>query len=342
MAMKLVPDIVWRSAGPGSKTLDARLLPLLREIRVRATLRAAVGTVGLSYRSAWDLLNAQTRELGAPLVRMQRGRGATLTPLGEQLVAADDDARRRLDDACATLSVRIDRAAAPRLRCVASHDLLLSEFVAEAARDCTLEFRGSLESVTAFSRGEADLAGFHVFSGDAEAFERLLQPRRDRVIRFARREQGLLLPPGNPRRLRTLGDVARKKARFINRQRGSGTRFLIDDLLREEGIPAKDIVGYGNEEFTHLAVAATIASGRADAGVGVRAAADRFGLAFVPLRSERYWLAVRQRKVGEPGIRRMVAAMRGTTLPRLAKALAGYDVAAAGEILPVSALWSEA
>ena len=127
-------------------------------------------------------------------------------------------------------------------------------------------------------------------------------------------------------------------ARFINRQRGSGTRALVDQLLRRGGLAPEALKGYADEEFTHLAVAATIAAGRADAGVGVRAAAARFGLAFVPLGRERYWLAARHRTLGERRMERFLSALRGPALPRLAKRLAGYDAGRAGEIMPVSSL----
>ena len=338
--MKLVPEISWRGAGRESVPVDTRLLPLLREIRGRATLSAAVGAVGMSYRGAWELLRIQARALGAPLVAMQRGRGARLALLGEQLVAADDAARLHLEPSRARLSVKVGiarRGSATRLRAAASHDLLLAEF---CAASLDLVFRGSLESVGALARGEADLAGFHL-PADAHAiapYRALLAPRRDRLIRFAARDQGLMLAPGNPKSIRNLADVAKRHLRFVNRQRGSGTRQLIDQLLRQSGVDPGSVKGYAEEEFTHVAVAATVAAGRADAAVGVRAAAVRFGLTFVPVSVERYWLVVRLRALGDVRMQRLVESLQGDQLKRLAKRLSGYDVRGAGEILPLSAL----
>jgi len=334
---RLVPDIAWRTAEREPRLLDARLLPLLREIRRHATLRAAVGAVGLSYRSGWDLLGQSARSLGAPLVVLERGRGTRLAPLGERLLEADNEARRALEAARERLTVKLqpDRGSA-RLRCIASHDLLLAEFVAAAQLEVDLSFRGSLESVGALARGEAEIAGFHAEGTDAQAmatYRAYLHPRRHCLVRFAAREQGLLLPRGNPRRIRSLADVARKRVRFLNRQRGSGTRVLIDRLFGESGVSPEDVRGYHDEEFTHLAVAARVASGGADAGVGVRAAAGRFALAFVPLRDERYWLAVVRRGLQEPPMRRFLEALRGPTLRRLAKRLSGYDIAGAGDVV---------
>ena len=341
--MKLVPDIAWRSAD-AAVALDPRLLRLLREIREQNTLRAAVVPLGMSYRAAWDLLGAQSRLLGTPLVKMVRGRGARLAPLAEQLVAADAAARQQLEAAGDALGVSVAAgtpATAARPRVAASHDLLLAEF-GGALLD--LEFRGSLQSLRAYSHGDADIAGFHLSGDPAEsgAYRALLQPRRDRLIRFAARDQGLLLAPGNPKGVRELADVARKHLRFVNRQRGSGTRQLVDRLLREARVQPAQIKGYADEEFTHLAVAATIASGRADAGVGVRAAAARFNLAFVPLGRERYWLVVRQRDLGQARMQRLLKALRDGALKRIARRLTGYDVHGAGDVLPLAALSQEA
>lgn len=340
--MRLVPDIAWQTADREPRRLDPRLLPLLREIRGHATLRAAVAGVGLSYRGAWDLLGSHARSLGAPLVILQRGKGARLAPLAEELLAADDQARRVLGATRDELAVKLQPAhAGARLRCIASHDLLLAEFASAAGQGLDLSFRGSMESLAALEREQADFAGFHVPGNDGEALSAcsaLLRPRRDVLIRFAAREQGLIVAAGNPKKLRSLDQVAEKRLRFVNRQRGSGTRLLIDQLLREAGISAKRLRGYGEEEFTHLAVAATVASGGADAGVGVRAAAARFGLGFVPLHLERYWLAARRRRLGERDTQAFLDALQGPLLARIAKRLSGYDAQGAGEVLPIAVL----
>ena len=338
--MRLVPDIAWKTTDREARRLDPRLLPLLREIRSRATLRAAVAGLGLSYRGAWDLLGSHARSLGAPLVVLQRGKGTRLAPLAEALLAADDRARRLLEARSDELAVRVApaRGAAP-LRCVASHDLLLAELAAELGFD--LSFRGSVDSVAALAHGEADVAGFHVTAGgeaSALPYLRLLKARRDRLVRFAAREQGLIVAAGNPKKLRSLGQVAARRLRFVNRQRGSGTRALVEELLREAGVAPAGLRGYGEEEFTHAAVAATIAAGRADAGVGVRAAAARFGLGFVPLRREQYWLAAHANTLASPAGERLLAALRTSSLERAAKRLTGYDLAGAGEVVSVGAL----
>jgi putative molybdopterin biosynthesis protein len=341
--MKLVPEVAWR----GRATLDARLLPLLRAVRGHATLRAAALAQGISYRSAWDLLTDEGRALGAPLVVMERGRGARLAPLGERLVAADDAARHelaRLEPQLAVSVTAAERAAAMRrLRMVASHDLLLAAFCEAHPLPLDIAFKGSLECLAALAHGDADIAGFHVSADpghpqDVEPVTRLLHARRNRLVRFAAREQGLMVPKGNPKRVRGLADLRAKRLRFVNRQRGSGTRLLLDQMLAQSSLSATDIRGYNTEEFTHLAVAATVAAGRAEAGFGVKAAATRFGLDFLPLRRERYWFAVRSRDEGNAALGTFLKALSSDELRRMGRQFPGYDARGAGEVCGVDVL----
>ena len=345
--LRLEPEISWRAAGRAAPPFDRRLAPLLAAIRARATLRAAAQEVGLSYRAAWGLLSDTGRALGVPLVELQRGRGTRLTPAGEQLVAADARAVRRLRESALEIDIgpqRATRASRRGLAVVASHDLLLAALCDHWARPEGLvgeiAFRGSLESLAALAHGDADLAGFHAphaGSDTTAALGRLLDPRRDVLIRFAEREQGLMVKRGNPKRLRSLGDVAAKDARFINRQRGSGTRLLIDQLLSDAKLAPAAIRGYETEEFTHLAVAATVAAGRADAALGLKAAANRFGLDFVPVRRELYWLAVRSRRLDSEPVQALCRGIAGEPLRRAARGLAGYSIRGAGTVMPVGA-----
>ena len=338
--MKLIPDISWRGRAP----VDARLVPLLRAIRGEATLRAAAATLGMSYRSAWDVLAAQARELGTPLVVMERGRGARLAPLAERLLAADDAARRvlgRLEPQIAVSVTAAERAGGLRQgRICASHDLLLAAYFDAHSIPMELSFKASMECLTALAQGSIAVAGFHV-SADSEAAMRLLRPRAHQLVRFAVREQGLMLAQGNPKRIRGLADVAAKRLLFVNRQRGSGTRLLLDQMLQRAGLRPDAIRGYNTEEFTHLAVAATIAAGRADAGFGVRAAAARFGLGFLPLKRERYWFALRRRERNHAGVQAFLEAVGGDALQRMARQFPGYDARGAGEVCAIEVLAEE-
>lgn len=344
-----MPTLIWRSSDPSAAPLDGRLVPLLAGIKKFATLRAAARDAGLSYRAAWGLIGDTARELGVALVELRQGRGARLTDVGEQFLAAHERASERLQTEVFAFELAVHKPGAPtrtrsRLVLAASHDLLLAAFCDQWAKPQAvvgeLIFRGSLDSLKAFARNEADLAGFHtvvpIEPGAAAGFRRLLDPRRDVLIRFAEREQGLIVPPGNPKGLGSLADVAARRVRFVNRQRGSGTRLLIDQLLRQASIAPTAILGYDTEEYTHLAVAATIAAGQAEAGFGLKAAAGRLGLDFVPLRKEIYWLAVRSRRVESALVRRLREALTGDPLRNALRGLPGYSIQHAGNIVPLA------
>ena len=349
--MRVVPTLSWALADP-AEALDARLVPLLAAIRAKASLAAAVADRGLSYRAAWGLLRDYQRKLGAPLVELERGRGARLAPAGERLLAGHRAAAQRLERILPTLAVELGSPSGrelrmARLRVAASHDLVLAALRAAlpAAAGLTLDlaFMGSLHALQQFAEGRTDAAGFHApvgvhAAGELAPFRRLLRLRRDRLIRVVDRDQGFILPRGNRARVRGFRDVERKRLRFVNRQRGSGTRLLIDRLIADEGLEASSLIGYANEEFTHPAVAATVASGAADAGFGLRAAAAEYGLAFVPGVRERYYLAVRVSALATPAVLRLIEVLRRSTFARIAGTLPGYRREGAGTVVGVEAL----
>jgi len=346
--MKLRADIVWRATDAGNAQLDPRLLKLLHAIRRHGTLRGAALETRVSYRAAWDQVLDAGGLIGAPLVEMQRGRGARLTLLGESLLAADEQVRREMEPLCARFEVGVGRTSGPGsapLRMAASHDPLLAEFCGRVAIPSRLlsevAFRGSLDSLATYAHGTADIAGFHVTIGeDANDLRKSLRPARDRLVRFVDREQGLIVARGNPLKLANLSDVARAHARFVNRQRGSGTRLIVDRLLAEQRLSPERIRGYATEEYTHLAVAATIAAGRADAGIGVRAAAAQLELGFVPVLRERYWLVLREKTLASAVGERFVAALKDKAFTRLARKFAGYEFGHAGRVASVDEVFA--
>ncbi len=343
--MRLLPHISW-TPDDGSDPIDPRLVKLLAAIGEQGSLAAACTTAAVPYRSAWGVLREAGRRVGRPLVVMERGRGARLTPDAQAWLAAHAAAIKRLGDMALAIG---DGTATPLppLRMAASHDLALAQLrdalPASGPLSLDLAFMGSLEALDAYARGRVDLAGFHVAEDVVEdaamaAVRRSLRANRDRLIHFAVREQGLILPAGNPRRVKTLGDVAAKGLRFVNRQPGSGTRMLLDALLAREDIAASRINGYDRAEHNHIAAAASVASGSADVAFGLRAAAAEYGLAFVPLARERYRVAVRLSILRTPPVDAFIAALRGPLLRRAAARLDGYDVSRAGTVETVSKL----
>jgi molybdate transport repressor ModE-like protein len=316
--------------------LDARVVPLLHGIADLRSLAAASREAGVPYRSAWAALEEASRLIGAPLAELTRGRGAVLTPLGKRLLAADDDGTRLLETRLAPIDVD-PRAPLPRpgraLRVAASHDIALAQLRDRwrLAHAIDLQFHGSAESLDAYRAGNVDVAGFHVVRGATRVNDPLLRRldgQRDVLIRFLTREQGLIVPRGNPRRLRGVRDLGRGGLRIVNRQPGSGTRLLFDRLLERAAVQARGLAGYDNEEFTHAAVAATVAAGRADAAFGIRAAAAQFGLGFVRVATERYLFACRRsvlerpsleafrKLLGAPATRAVIAPLPGYALDR--------------------------
>jgi putative molybdopterin biosynthesis protein len=352
--MRLAPALSWTLEGESVEALDERLLPLLQAVAGSASLAAAVMDCRISYRAAWGLLREYQRKLGEPLVLLERGRGAKLTPLGERLIGAERAATRRLAHILPSLAAEVgsapradERAAPQQLRVAASHDLVLAALAgmlpARFGLRLELAFMGSLHALKEFAEGRADLAGFHVqvaghSNGDQSLMLRSLQARRDRLIRFVDREQGLILPRGNPAQVKDFRDIAAQRLRFINRQRGSGTRIEIDQLIAREKLDGSNIVGYDNEEFTHRAVAATVASGRADAGFGLRAAAVEHQLAFVPMVRERYFFAVRAKDVQRAPVARLIQALGSRVFVRIAREFAGYKAEESGAVVRLDAI----
>ncbi|WP_407529265.1 substrate-binding domain-containing protein [Methylobacterium oryzisoli] len=300
-------------------------LAVLRAIAVTSSVQGAAADLGLSYRAVWERVRVLEASVGQQLVRKTRGHGSTLTATGAALCEALTGASAGLAMPLAregrALQARLaDLLATPhRLTVAASHDPLLMEVFSEWGEG-DLAVVGSREAVTRLVEGRADAAGFHCGTLTLEAagppFSDLVPDPAFRLHLLFEREQGLLVAAGNPLDLRTVDDLRATRARFVNRQIGSGTRLWFDRLLAEAGIAADAIVGYGLEEFTHQAVAAVIASGAADAGLGARAAAERFGLDFLSVGWEAYYLATNA-SLPTSGLGRLLDALdaRVTTAP---------------------------
>jgi len=276
---------------------------LLDALGRTGSLQGAAEALSISYRSAWGQLDALEQALGQPVVVKTKGHGSSLTPLGVALLALLQASQTRLAPALAAEEMalteglrRLLEPADARIRVAASHDPLLLEAV-EARREIDLMVAGSLDALARLREGAVDAAGFHYGSdGPPPASFGAVFDRRDLVVvPLFRREQGLMLAAGNPLELGGVADIAARRARFVNRQRGAGTRIWFERLCAEAGIDLAGIVGHQTEEFTHQAVAALIATGAADVGMGTRGVAERFALDFRPVGWETYFLAIHAR-----------------------------------------------
>jgi molybdate-binding protein/DNA-binding XRE family transcriptional regulator len=153
------------------------------------------------------------------------------------------------------------------------------------------------------------------------------------VVTFARWEEGLVVAPANPKRIRKIEDLARKNIRFVNREPGSGSRALLDQLLRKAGMDTDRIQGYERVAHGHLAAAYCVVSREADVCLATRSAAKTFGLDFMPLHSERYDLVIRKRTADLPGVKAFLDVLQRSTLRRKLEVLAGYDTSETGSVV---------
>lgn len=330
------------------------LFDLLSALRERGSIQHAARALGASYRHVWGALKHWQEVLGEPLVTWSQGQPAQLTPFAERLLWAETRARARLTPHIEALRAELERVLAEALdgsqqllTLYASHDmalpLLRERASAEHRLHIELKFAGSLDALRALAEGHCTVAGFHVppLTRGAQVFARglkpLLKPGRHKLIGCTRRMQGLMVARGNPLRLRDLADLADGRARFIQRQPGSGTRVLTDHLFALNGIDRqRERDGCALIEDSHVAVAAAIASGLADAGVGIEAAARAFGLDFVPLIEEDYFLVCLADRLQHPAVQQLLRVLREPSLAMALNELPGYTSAHSGEILSLT------
>jgi molybdate transport repressor ModE-like protein len=343
----------WQIGPDEGPSIDAStLLQLLAAVQACGSIAQAGRELGLSYRHAWGLLRQAEALLGQPLLSRGRGRGSVLTELGQQLLWADTRIGARLQPLLDSLASelagalgRVQRPERPHPRSLprlhASHGFAVAALLEQlAARRVAVElrYRSSLEAVAALAQGDCDLAGFHVPLGTFEqaAAQRYLQwlrPDAHRLVLLAVRTQGLFVAAGNPLGIQGLDDLKRPGLRFVNRPEGSGTRMLTELLLQRQGIAPRQVSGYDNTELTHAAVAAYVASGMADVGMGVQTAAHRFGLHFIALLKERYFFALPADAMDREELRPLLAVLQSPNFRAKVAALKGYEAAGTGRVM---------
>ena len=342
----------WVFSNEAGQEVDHQLFTLLHAVHEAGKLTVAAKRVELSYRHAWNIIAKWSEFFGSPLVRLEQGRGARLSPLGEKLVWAEARARARLlpqlENIASELNLEINRVMAdnsPTLRIHASYGYAVAQIPELLGRHSRigldLQYLSAADALASLSRGACDIAGFHVPEGERGAravsqYRNWLDPAEQQLIYLVRRQQGLFVSPGNPKRIDSLSDLQRRGVRFVNRQRGSGTRLLLDTMLEEQGIDPASIDGYMTEEYTHAAVAAYVASGMADAGLGVEPAARQFNLDFVPIAGERYFLICARQTLQYPWVQEVLRLMSGPEFHDLVASLPGYLADRSGEIMELT------
>ena len=332
-----------------SLTFDIFAVPLLAELegvavaaRTRVPTRLArklASTIGMD-----DWVRVRLGRVGGALVASPLPRGAgVLTSLvradGLLVVPADVEGHH----AGETVQVELLRGLEQiehTIVAIGSHDLIL-DLAASALRSGDPEVTlasgnvGSMGGLIALRDGLCHLAGSHLLDAETGAYtlpyvDRLLTGREIAVVRLVHREQGLIVAPGNPLDLEGVADLARAGLRYCNRQRGAGTRVLLDYELARARIEPADIAGYGREEPTHLAVAAAVAAGRVDCGLGVRAAARAFGLDFVAVTREPYDLVLECATLEDELLAPLWRLLDSAEFRAEVEQLGGYDTAEMG------------
>ena len=334
----------------------ARLIELLHAIDEARSISAAAARLRVSYRHAWGLIRRASREFGAPLLEMSRGRRATLSVLGQKLVEADQRIKARiaplLDSLASELESELERSrngSTPVLRVHASHGYaieLLRTFLARRHVPLDLRYRGSMEALASLAGGDCEVAGFHAPIGEMQGpvlrfYAKWLDPERFVLVHLSVRRQGIMVAPGNPKAILELADLCSPGVRFVNRQFGSGTRILLDLLLKRAQVDSRGIDGYDSGEFTHSGVAACIASGLADAGFGVETGARQFKLDFIPLLSERYFLVCTRQMLATPTLKRIGDVLAAKQFRAEAAKLPALDVTEAGRVLSIDEAFPE-
>ncbi len=337
---------VWRFHSGTQREFDFQLIAVLAELDASQKLTLAAESAGISYRHAWNIVADWETFFGAPLVTKAKGRGTRLTPLGKRLLWAGQRAQARLAPELENLAAEFADALneslseeSPSLVVHASHDFAIAglrDMSASSRAAVGLQYKGSFDALASLRRGECDLAGFHIPEGPlgalmAQRYAECLPAGGFQLIRFVTRAQGLIVRAGNPKSIEDVRDLCRADVRMINRQRGSGTRALLEFLISSHGLDRSQMRGYDTEEITHGAVAALIAGNQADVGFGVQAAAAQYRLDFLPLCRERYLLACRAEERGSKPIRDLVATLKGSEFRAMVKALPGYDASDAGD-----------
>lgn len=287
-------------------------------------LRVTVGRVG-------ERLVAAPLSRGAGVITsLVRADGIVLIPAGVQGLEAGEQVRVRL--------YRSPQEVEKTIVVLGSHDLtidLMAQFLAERGARLSSANVGSVGGLIALRRGEAHLAGSHLLDPATGEFNLpyIVQYLPDVpvvVFGLVQREQGLIVAADNPKAIRSLEDLARGEITFVNRQRGAGTRLLLDHHLARLGISPEKVGGYRREEYTHLAVAVAVASGRADCGLGIRAAASALGLGFLPLFQERYDLVIPSAFVDSAVLHPLLALLEDPAFRKAVADLPGYDPAPMG------------
>lgn len=293
-----------------------------------------------------EFVRVHLGRVGDQVVAMPIKRGAgTITSLtradGILRIPPESEGREEGDEVTAEL-LRSKESMERTLVVVGSHDITL-DLIADRLPRHLGGFRmsasnvGSLAGLLALRDGRSHLGGTHLLDPDTGEYNvpylrQYLPDLPVQLVTLAYREQGLIVKPGNPKEIRALADLTRDDVSFVNRQAGSGTRVLLDYHLKKDALDADAVQGYDQEEYTHMAVAVQVASGTADAGLGILAAARALDLDFVPVATERYDLCIPQAFAADPRVLALLEILHTSEFRDAVRGLGGYHIDDMGKI----------
>ncbi len=325
----LLAALQGRSA-PQEETVPAKLSrQVASTLGSEEFLRVKLGSVSGSL-----IATPVTRGAGA-LMSLVRADGIIRIPAESEGLAAGSTVEVEL--------LRRPQEIAKTIVCIGSHDNALDVLANELKKrhpglSLSSAHVGSMGGLLALKRGEAHLAGTHLLDEETGEYNvsyirKHLNGRRTVLVTLVHRTQGFVVPPGNPKNIQGFEDLKRRDVVFVNRQAGAGTRLLTDLHLKRRGIDPGDVTGYHHEEFTHMAVAAAVASGAADTGLAVLSAARALGLDFVPVARERYDLAIPEEYHETPMLQALLAIVREDEgFRQQLEAMGGYDLSETGKM----------
>ena len=332
MNIVIKPALTLESGGKSRSSADLSAIAiLLREVQRGKTIQSAAEALDVSYRTLWNQIKVAEKALGTCLLLSTKGHGSTLSPAAESFLNSVTQMERRFDrvsqDEASRLSRELSSWIDPRpVRwvCCSSSDPLIEQVI-DGLTYIDYQTMGSGQALERLLSGDADIAGFHLPDQDSLLqVQAHLKSAGMMAYPLMRRTQGLMVSTGNPLRIKKLVDLARPEVRFINRQKGAGTRLLLDTLMEKEGIRSDRIRGYRHEEFTHTAVATAIVAGTADAALGLKYIAAQFHLGFVPLEEETFYLAMSTKVHASKPIQKFIQSVQA-----LATKQVGYRAATA-------------
>ena len=316
---------------PKIKTIEATLSrPLHSPMGVDQFVRITLGKVGK------NLMATPSGKGAGAVMSLVRADGLLTIGAGNEGIGAGEKVRIEL--------LRSEREIDATLVCIGSHDNILDLLANHLHKQRPIvrissAHVGSMGGIMAIRRGEAHIAGSHLLDEDTGEYnisfiKRFLKDIPLQLINLCYREQGLIVAKGNPKHITGFRDLAKNKLTFINRQNGAGTRLLTDKILSDEGIDSAAIAGYDHEEYTHMNVAASVANGSVDAGLGIRAAANALDLDFIPVAEERYDLIVPAQFLTDPKIVTVTDLIKNNKeFQNAILALGGYNLRDCGKIM---------